>query len=144
MERYLRSIGFDSWDCAVGIRHDEDNRYRRMKGKAPERWEYIFPLYDFKITKKQVHEFWKQQPFDLQIPSEHGNCDFCFMKGLAKKVAQAKQMPQKLDWWIDIERKTGKRFTNDYSYQDIKTLALQPELFNTQKNEPEISCFCGD
>lgn len=144
MERYLRSLGFSSWDCAVGIRYDEENRYRRMKNKPAGRWEYLFPLYDFQITKKQVYEFWGKQPFDLTIPSDYGNCDFCFMKGLPKKVAQAKQMPEKLDWWIETERKFGKKFRNEYYYSDIKTLALQPELFGSDKQEPEISCFCGD
>lgn len=146
MKKYLQSLGFKSWDCAIGIRYDEPNRYRKLKGNSgKDAWDYVFPLYDFKITKKQVFDFWGSQSFDLKIPSEHGNCDFCFMKGLAKKVGQARKMPERLDWWIEQEVKTKATFNKEYSCKTIKHLALQNELFTSaQMNEPEISCFCGD
>jgi 3'-phosphoadenosine 5'-phosphosulfate sulfotransferase (PAPS reductase)/FAD synthetase len=82
MSKYLQSLGFKEWDAAVGIRKDEPNRYYKMKNKAKkDRWEYLFPLWDFNIVKQDVLNFWKQQDFDLNIHSEHGNCDFCFLKG---------------------------------------------------------------
>ena len=57
-----------------------------MKNKVKkDRWEYIFPLWDSYATKKSVAHFWQQQTFDLNIHSDHGNCDFCFLKGLKKK-----------------------------------------------------------
>ena len=93
MSKYLQSLGFKEWDAAVGIRKDEPNRYYKMKNKVKkDRWEYLFPLWDFNITKQDVLNFWKQQDFDLNIHSEHGNCDFCFLKGLKKKIAQAHLM----------------------------------------------------
>jgi 3'-phosphoadenosine 5'-phosphosulfate sulfotransferase (PAPS reductase)/FAD synthetase len=146
MKKYLQSLGFKSWDCAIGIRYDEPNRYRKLKGNSgKDVWDYVFPLYDFKITKKQVFDFWGSQSFDLKIPSEYGNCDFCFMKGLAKKVGQARKMPERIDWWIEQEEKVKATFNKEYSCKTIKHLALQNELFTSaQMNEPEISCFCGD
>jgi 3'-phosphoadenosine 5'-phosphosulfate sulfotransferase (PAPS reductase)/FAD synthetase len=143
MAKYIRSLGVDYWDAAIGIRKDEPNRYFKMKqSKKKDRWDYIFPLWDFRITEKDVFEFWKKQGFDLAINSILGNCDFCFMKGLGKKVAQARLMPEKLEWWIEMEKKTGNRFTNDYTILDLQKLATQPTLFDT--NEPNVSCFCGD
>jgi hypothetical protein len=65
------------------------------------------------------------------------------MKGLAKKVAQAKLMPERVEWWIDMEQLIGSRFNTEYTMRDLLELSKQPELFN-DKNEPEISCFCGD
>ena len=97
------------------------------------------------LQKKQVFDFWGAQSFDLGIPSEYGNCDFCFMKGLAKKVGQARKMPERIDWWIEQEEKVKATFNKEYSCKTIKHLALQNELFTSaQMNEPEISCFCGD
>jgi 3'-phosphoadenosine 5'-phosphosulfate sulfotransferase (PAPS reductase)/FAD synthetase len=144
MAKYIRSLGIDYWDAAIGIRYDEPNRYHKMKNaKRKDRWEYIFPLWDFRITKKEVAAFWQNQGFDLMIPSEHGNCDFCFMKGLRKKVAQARLIPERLQWWIDMEAKAGSRFHADYKMSDILSLSKNPQLFDNF-DEPEISCFCGD
>ena len=146
MKKYLMSIGLKHWTAALGIRYDEQNRYRRMKSsESKDRWDYIFPLYDFKITKKQVFDFWNIQSFDLKIPSEYGNCDFCFIKSTQKKINQARKFPDLIDWWIDQENRTGTRFNLDYSYKTIKQLSEQNLLFTSQQmNEPEISCFCGD
>lgn len=146
MKKYLQSIGIKSWDSAIGIRYDEQNRYRKLKGNSgKDAWDYIFPLYDFKITKKEVFDFWGAQGFDLTIPSEYGNCDFCFMKGLAKKVSQAREMPGKIDWWIEQEAKTKATFSKDYSCASIKYLASQDDLFSHVHSEHSaISCFCGD
>ena len=141
MSKYLQSLGFKEWDAAVGIRKDEPNRYYKMKNKIKkDRWEYLFPLWDFNITKQDVLNFWKQQTFDLNIHSEHGNCDFCFLKGLKKKVAQAHLMPERLQWWIDMEAKIGSKFHSDFPMTTLKHLALNPQLFD----EPNIDCFCGD
>lgn len=146
MSKYIKSLGIKHWTAALGIRYDEPNRYRRLKGNSGKnRWDYIFPLYNFKVTKKEVYQFWGAQSFDLNIPSEYGNCDFCFMKGLAKKVSQARKMPKRIDWWIEQENKYKKPFRKEYSCASIKYLAAQDEVFTAaQLNEPEISCFCGD
>ena len=141
MSLYLQSLGHKHWDAAVGIRRDEPNRYHKMKNKVKkDRWDYIFPLWDSFATKKSVTHFWNEQPFDLKIPSEHSNCDFCFLKGTKKKVAQAHLMPERLQWWIDMETKIGKRFHSDFPMTTLKQLALNPQLFD----EPNIDCFCGD
>jgi 3'-phosphoadenosine 5'-phosphosulfate sulfotransferase (PAPS reductase)/FAD synthetase len=141
MSLYLQSLGHKHWDTAVGIRKDEPNRYHKMKNKVKkDRWEYIFPLWDFNATKESVVKFWSEQSFDLKIHSEHSNCDFCFLKGTKKKVAQAHLMPERLQWWIDMEAKIGKRFHSDFPMTTLKHLALNPQLFD----EPNIDCFCGD
>lgn len=141
MSLYLQSLGHKHWDAAVGIRRDEPNRYHKMKNKVKkDRWDYIFPLWDSFATKKSVEHFWKHQSFDLKIHSEHSNCDFCFLKGTKKKVAQAHLMPERLQWWIDMETKIGKKFHSDFPMTTLKQLALNPQLFD----EPNIDCFCGD
>lgn len=141
MSLYLQSLGHKHWDAAVGIRRDEPNRYHKMKNKVKkDRWDYIFPLWDCHATKEKVTKFWSEQPFDLKIHSEHSNCDFCFLKGTKKKVAQAHLMPERLQWWIDMETKIGKRFHSDFPMKTLKQLALNPQLFD----EPNIDCFCGD
>lgn len=141
MKAYLMSLGFEYWETAIGIRKDEPRRYHKLKAaQGKDRWDYIFPLWDFNITNQQVQEFWANNNFDLKIPSQYGNCDFCFLKGMGKKVRQAHEMPERLDWWIEQEEKTGATFHKDFSYKTLKGMALNPTLFD----EPEIGCFCGD
>lgn len=148
MAKYIRSIGVDYWDTAIGIRKDEPNRYHRMKSaKRKDRWEYIFPLWDMRITKADVSNFWNNQDFNLAIHSNLGNCDFCFMKGLKKKLSQARVMPENLKWWADMEAKTGSRFTNKYTVKQLQALAKNPSLFDSleeEDEEMETSCFCPD
>ena len=141
MSKYLQSLGFKEWDAAVGIRKDEPNRYFKMKNKvSKDRWDYIFPLWDFNVNVNDVKTFWSNQGFDLKIHSTLSNCDFCFMKGTKKKVAQAHLMPERLEWWIEQENKIKAKFHKDFKMETIKSLGLNKTLFD----EPDISCFCGD
>ena len=112
--------------------------------KKRDRWEYIFPLWDMQITKKEVEAFWNNAGFDLAIHSNLGNCDFCFMKSLTKKLSQARLMPENIQWWVNMEAKTGSRFVNDYTMKQLQMLAKNPSLFDSLEDELEIGCFCGD
>ena len=141
MAKYLQSLGIEYWDTAIGIRRDEPNRYHKMKNKKTrDRWDYLFPLWDSFATKQSVLHFWKHQTFDLKISSGYSNCDFCFLKSMSKKKAQAHLMPERLQWWIDMENKIGSRFHKDFDMTLLKQLAMNPQLFD----EPNIDCFCGD
>jgi hypothetical protein len=42
-----------------------------------------------------------------------------------------------------MEQLIGSRFNTEYTMRDLLQLAKQPELFEN-KNEIELSCFCGD
>lgn len=141
MKMFLMSLGFKHWTAAIGIRKDEPNRFFKLKNQnKKDRWDYIFPLWDFGITIVEVATFWQNQGFDLNIHSNLGNCDFCFLKGMSKKLSQARLMPERLQWWIDMESKIGSTFHKDYSYKEILKLTQNPTLFDT----PDIGCFCGD
>jgi len=71
-KRYLRSIGWDRWTAAVGLRADEPHRLGKPAPK--ERWTNWHPLAAAGVTKQMVGDFWKAQPFDLNLPNVRGNC----------------------------------------------------------------------
>lgn len=55
---FMQSLGFKNWDTAIGIRRDEPRRYHKMKAsEGKNRWEYIFPLWDFKLQKQRFLNF---------------------------------------------------------------------------------------
>ena len=68
--------------------------------------DYIYPLATIaKVTKEDVLEFWAQQPFDLEISEEQGNCWFCFKKSDKKLAMIADESPEAFDWIKQMETK---------------------------------------
>lgn len=112
---YLRSIGWEHWTAAIGIRADEPHR----TGKPPlkERWQRWTPLVDANVSRHDVSDFWKAQPFDLQLPNVNGrcalgNCDGCFLKSEAHLAMLAREYPERHAWWEQMESLTEKTASN--------------------------------
>jgi 3'-phosphoadenosine 5'-phosphosulfate sulfotransferase (PAPS reductase)/FAD synthetase len=149
-KRYLRSLDLKEWTIYNGIRYDEPRRQGRIKG-MPNYIDLELPLVKWKITKKDVLDWWKNQDFDLQVNEPYGNCDCCFLKGKGKLAIIAKEKPELLDWWIKQEEfninsinKKGskyKGFKSEITYQQIKENAkLQIGLWD---EDPSFECFCN-
>lgn len=104
--RYCRSLGWDGWHNARGLRADEQSR---LNGAPPrERWKPWHPLADAMVAKRDVQSFWEKQPFDLRLmnvngKTPHGNCDGCFLKSEANLAALARDYPERAQWWADQE-----------------------------------------
>lgn len=159
IHRYLKSIGWMEWDSMLGIRADEPKRLSKIGnqdyGKHEEK---VAPLGHAGITKEMVGEFWRSQPFDLELPNMngvtmHGNCDLCFLKGGAQIMSLIKEKPERAIWWANMESRCqsssmhhgdGARFRKDRpSYaQMLKYSQEQRDMFDP--NEEAIACFCGD
>ncbi len=140
MKQHFR---FKQYDTFTGIRYDEKPRYQKMKERVK------MPLYDMRISKNMVREFWNNQPFDLKIQDGWGNCDLCFQKGRAytgKLVKLIREKPQSADWWINMEKKTGARFIKSISYEQLKYIAINQTTLDfpdLDQHDPELDCVCG-
>ena len=124
-KRFLKSLKWKRWANVVGIRADEAHRAKQPKN---EPWHNVFPLIEKQITRHDVVNFWRQQPFDLTLPSVDGktpmgNCDGCFLKSERFIAALARDMPERADWWERMERETGgtwsKRYTREATRQFV-------------------------
>jgi 3'-phosphoadenosine 5'-phosphosulfate sulfotransferase (PAPS reductase)/FAD synthetase len=137
IERYMKSIGLDEFQTAVGIRADEPRRVVKMRSKD----DYLVPL-----TEATVAEFWRAQSFDLQIPNFAGfsNCDLCFLKKAKDKQLIIQHNPERALWWADHEERVGASFRPDHpSYIQMYNLRDdQSDMFGS--DESTIACFCGD
>lgn len=110
-KRYLRSIGWDRWTAAVGIRSDEKHRLFDADGNPKvvrDRWVNWHPLAAAGVTKQIVGDFWKAQPFDLRLPNIKGNCwlgncDGCFLKSERSQAVLARDFPERHAWWEAAE-----------------------------------------
>lgn len=151
---YLLSIGMCenrsqgehmSW---VGIRADEPRRAAKIPRDRT-------PLVVAGVDKKEVGDFWKAQPFDLELPNfngvtYHGNCDLCFLKGESQTRSLIAENPDRAIWWAKMEsislasKPDGARFRKDRdSYQSMMDYAKnQVPMFD--KPDDSIPCFCGD
>jgi len=156
IHRYLKSIGWTEWESMLGIRADEQRRLAKIGNQNYSKHEEkIAPLGRVGITKEMVGEFWRNQPFDLELPNMngvtmHGNCDLCYLKGGAQILSLIQEKPERAVWWAKMEAlalasaPSGAKFRTDRpSYAEMaKFAADQRDMFD--KNEEAIACFCGD
>ncbi len=162
MHKYLKSLGWkdgDGWDQMVGIRADEPRRVAKIRARpSPETVKETMqlPLADAGVTKKDVGDFWKAQPFDLGLRNDNGttpegNCDLCFLKGANRVFTLIKKRPSRAIWWAGQEalalasKPSGARFRSDRpTYQQMHDYAIaQDDMFGDADDET-IACFCGD
>jgi 3'-phosphoadenosine 5'-phosphosulfate sulfotransferase (PAPS reductase)/FAD synthetase len=144
--RYARSLGWDRWTKAVGIRADEPGR---IKGDAPrERFTVWRPLAAAGVSRRDVAAFWRRQPFDLRLAGRDGktllgNCDGCFLKSEANLAALARAYPERHAWWermealaseISAKKGAGAVFSPRFSRREMReTIArIGPGLFSTE------------
>ena len=156
---YLFDIGFTekrshgediSW---LGIRADEERRATKIVDKSR------IPLWSAGVTKNLVGEFWREQPFDLNLPNingqtYHGNCDLCFLKGSKIVQSLVQEKPERAIWWAKMEKEiqslhpeynsTGAVFRFDrLSYSQMLEKATNQQDMLMGEDET-IPCFCGD
>ena len=151
MRRYLEEIGMElPVTTFIGLRGDEPRRAAKLHNKVSDGQDIYCPMYVDGKTKEDVSNFWKAQPFDLELPNNNGvtdwgNCDVCFLKGKSKRLSIIRERPELADWWIAVEKEHGDFFDrNGTAYESMKIIATdQPSLFDFGDDET-IPCFCGD
>lgn len=100
---------------AIGIRSDEEDR-RSVKAKNNR---LIYPFLDIHPTNKdQVKEFWDNQPFDLHIHPDEGNCINCWKKNNNLLIRNARRAPISFLWWQEM--------TNKYGFHNPRNTDLVP------------------
>ncbi len=125
----------------MGIRADEMRRSAKFDKRR-------VPLVVAGVTKHDVGKFWANYDFDLELPNvngttNHSNCDLCFLKNEGVLMSLIRENPEKANWWIAQEEKTGMVFSvNTPTYKRKKEFAKsQTELFEFGESIP---CYCGD
>lgn len=140
----------------IGLRADEPKRVARRRAAEADndqRWTDVMPLAKAGIAKAHVLAFWAAQDFDLQLPVDEkgdtigGNCDLCFLKGKAKKLALIKADPRRAEWWIGEERRTGATFRpHGETYEKLHLAVIQdaPACRVASDDDDLGDCFCHD
>jgi hypothetical protein len=156
---FMRAQGYDRWTSIVGLRYDEPARVFKLRERDHGEWDVSCPLFDAKVTKRHVTEFWKRQPFDLALKSWEGNCDLCFLKGRAVRERIMRDRPDLAAWWIAQEEAIGARFlphepTYAKTLDRVRRLPLLPLDLDaevmactsggcTDRRTARLRCTCG-
>ena len=145
--RYLRKLGLIEYENFVGFRYDEPLRVKRRK----QQWKKVydkFPLYDKKITKDQINQYWDSKSYNLEIPSILGNCTLCFMKGTNAIISILSTYPELADQWIDDENESKKNNGHTYfpnvTIDQLRNIAQKNLFKNYDLNQikPAYDCAC--
>lgn len=154
MAKFMRSLGYEKWNNAVGLRYDEGHRVLKQidrNTQAKDRWHAVMPLSKAKVTKADVMSFWARQPFNLRLHPYEGNCDLCFLKSRHKLHVIMRENPGLAAWWIEQETlyagKTRKpemsQFNADRSYATIKDEVDRQTVFPFIDAGEEFDAECG-
>jgi hypothetical protein len=147
-KRYLREQGIQTYENLIGFRYDEPGRVNSHKEKF-KKVKTLFPLYEKKVTRTMIDEYWRMKPYTLEIPRILGNCTLCFMKGPAAIMAILTSYPELADPWIaDEERnmKKGHTYFPGISIRQLRSIA-QNNLFagspyDIETAKPDFNCAC--
>lgn len=146
-KRLMRSLGYDRWTNLVGLRADEPTRVANRKSKEPDpRYDLAFPLHAAGVARPDVLAWWARQQFDLR--ARESNCDLCFMKGQAIRLATLQREPHLADWWIERERERQATFVSPKrepgGYAVLVNVARRLTLPLLLEDEGAVSCACTD
>ncbi len=161
-------LGLKRWHSVIGLRADEQRRVLRMRARncgSRTGAHAVLPLADAGVREAGVLDWWKEQPFDLGIPSYAGNCTLCPVKARGKLIRLIREAPALADWWIEQEatvaNRTGpdgracedmKRFRLGETYAELKAAALvhrdlfdEAETSSTENADTgSLDCHCTD
>lgn len=114
--------------AAIGYRADE-------KARCDKRWLSdeirgfdeggvgVFPMFDAGVVQDRVESFFRAGPFDLELDSDFGNCDLCFMASTWKikqrmvlialetqtRIRPGAEPPERVARWIAWEERQSDR-----------------------------------
>lgn len=126
----------------VGLRHDEADRIGDcVEGDAKTGRRRAFPLSRARVTKPMVLDFWRRQPFNLELEPWEGNCDLCFATGRGVRLARLRRNPSCGRWWDEQEQIIGGTFDRRDSVADLmREAAKTPDLFEAPTDEFDAEC----
>lgn len=113
-------FGRGNYTTWLGMRIDEPKRITPKPGIR-----YLAEISEFE--KQDVIEWWRNQPFNLEIQEHLGNCVFCIKKSLQKVALATKDEPLLADKFIqtlhDFDTKSDKvMYRNNTSLEQVIAL----------------------
>ena len=127
IKAFLRDLGIDH-QMAIGIRADERHRINYDN----RQWgDLCYPLADLvPVSSQMVIDWWKKQPFDLELKTYEGNCDLCWKKSRRKRLTLLLERPELAQWWNEMEFKHGE---GEYLFDQREGLSIIEQIKLSKK-----------
>jgi len=119
----------------IGFRAGEESRAKRMLDKCDENglrsynktaWQLpVFPMIQDNIRRDAVVAYWEEKPVRF---APQNNCVGCFHRNPLTLRKMFDLHPEKMDWFLDMERKKNARWKSEATYEEIKNHRLQAEI----------------
>lgn len=154
---YLNGNGLP-WITHIGFRWDEPKRvhgwkcdqtkmplYCDIEGafKGKHRHQMVdyrlvrFPLFEDKITKDEIVDFWQAKGWKFPAVS---NCDFCFFHRQAEHKHQYHHHSERMDWWMRQEDRVRATFGD----RPLTEIVNNPQTDMFGADLEQFSCLCHD
>lgn len=130
----LNENGFESEKFVVSKTKSGRNRWADLEWRKP-----VFPLIEGGVFKDTIEKYWKDKPVRFAWMN---NCVGCMHKHPILLNKMSKKHPEKLEWFANKERLSGKTWREHITYDKIISYNFQEELFDDDFNECD-SGFCG-
>ena len=144
---FMRAQGYETWTNVVGLRRDEAPRVAKVLARnatGEQEWTSACPLYDARVTKADVAEFWRAQSFDLGLAPYQSNCDLCPLKGDRVRARIVREQPELAAWWVEQERLIGGTFVSGDSYAALVDRVRRLPLLPMDLDAHALPCACTD
>lgn len=147
MRKAMKARGLPDYVTVLGIRADEPRRVSRLRADLDR--DISMPLAEAGISQPEIMRWWSEQAFDLRLPNNDpafGNCDLCFLKGMARVERVIRHDPSLADWWVEQETRREARFRKDRpTYAQVRAaITIQGELFRSSDEDHTVPCECTD
>lgn len=108
-------------------RHMYHVRKAASKIAKAKKANYRYMAEELDDDELDVLDFWKEQPFDLEIEKHKGNCVFCIKKTVGKVALAARDEPELAAQFINVitsdnVRQTDRAFDSDVMYDGNNSL----------------------
>lgn len=128
----------------IGLRDDEGMRVFKGLERAEKDGSRIrYPLAKGKIKKADVMEFWRNQPFDLQLQPWQGNCSLCFLKGKGLRKQIIRDQPSIAEWWARQEIKHDGFFDRRNRVRELVEEIKRSPQMDDKFTDEEYDVECG-
>lgn len=137
-DRMLEKVndnGLSEYKTIIGKHPSGKNKWAQIEWRKPN-----FPLVNDFIDRQDIEQYWKDKPVRF---AELNNCIGCFHRSASLLNKMNKLHPDKFDWFINQEIKTGNYFKKELSYKKIKESNFTMSIPFNYDSEGCDSGFCG-
>jgi hypothetical protein len=146
-EKVLMQIGFRYDEIERHLKFTNDIKLKVGKHEnGKNRWKTFdwrvgkFPLIEDKITNYQVNNWAKT--ININFPPD-SNCVGCFWKNVMQLRKNFEDEPQKMRWFLEMEKLINRRWKSKITYEQIGKIFLQQE-FNFGTGAGCNAGYCTD